>query len=83
MTRCRTLAALVPLALATTACSGGFVQLKGPTGLFSLVVLVLDVLAIVKILQGGGSAGHKALWIVVILLLPLLGLILWYLLGRK
>ena len=52
-------------------------------GLFGLIVLVLDVYAIVKTVGSSASTSTKVLWIVVILLLPLLGLILWWLLGPK
>ncbi|MCW8949004.1 MAG: PLDc N-terminal domain-containing protein [Sedimenticola sp.] len=37
--------------------------------------------AIIKIAQSSESTGLKILWIVVVLILPLLGLILWFLLG--
>ena len=52
-------------------------------GLFGLIILVLNIWAIIKIVQSGSTALTKALWIVIILLLPVVGLILWYLLGRK
>jgi succinate dehydrogenase/fumarate reductase cytochrome b subunit len=52
-------------------------------GLFGLIVLVLDVWAIVKTIQSSASTGSKVLWIVVILLLPILGLILYWLMGPK
>jgi hypothetical protein len=52
-------------------------------GLFGLILLILDVYAIVKTVGSGASTGTKVLWIVVILLLPLLGLILWWLMGPK
>jgi len=48
-----------------------------------LLVLVLDIYAIYLILTGGGDVGKKVLWIVVILLLPLIGVILYFLLGRQ
>ena len=50
-------------------------------GLFGLVVLVLDIYAIVKIVGSGASTGAKVLWILLILLLPVVGFILWLLLG--
>jgi hypothetical protein len=53
------------------------------SGLLGLVLLVLDVFAIVKTIGSGASTGTKVLWVVVILLLPLLGLILWWLFGPK
>jgi hypothetical protein len=52
-------------------------------GILGFIVLVLDVYAIVKTIGSRASTGTKVLWIVVILLLPLLGLILWWLLGPK
>lgn len=53
------------------------------TGVFGLILLVLDVYAIVKTIQSRASTGVKVLWVVLILLLPLLGLILWLLFGPK
>jgi hypothetical protein len=52
-------------------------------GFLGLIILVLDVYAIIKTIGSGASTGSKVLWVVVILLLPLLGLILWALLGPK
>jgi len=52
-------------------------------GLLGLIILVLDVWAIVRIVQSGAETGTKVLWVVVILLLPVLGLILWLLFGAK
>jgi hypothetical protein len=46
-----------------------------------LVVTVLDVIAIVSILKSGADSGTKLLWIVVVVLLPLLGMILYFLMG--
>jgi hypothetical protein len=53
------------------------------TGLGSLILLVLNVYAIVKTIQSDAGTGSKVLWVVLILLLPLLGLILWVLFGPK
>ena len=52
-------------------------------GLFGLIILVLDVWAIVKVIGRGASDGSKVLWVVVILLLPIVGLLLWFFLGPK
>jgi hypothetical protein len=52
-------------------------------GLLGLIILVLDVYAIVKTVGSGASTGTKVLWVVLILLLPVLGLILWALMGPK
>jgi hypothetical protein len=53
------------------------------SGIFGLLVLILDIYAIVKTVQSHASTGTKVLWIVVILLLPILGLLLWFLFGPK
>ncbi len=55
----------------------------GYGGFFGLLILVLDIYAIIKVAQSGAAPLSKAIWIVVILLLPVLGLILWLLLGPK
>ncbi|HZX24780.1 MAG TPA: PLD nuclease N-terminal domain-containing protein [Woeseiaceae bacterium] len=52
-------------------------------GLLGLIILILDVYAIVKTLGSRAGTGSKVLWIVVILVLPVLGLILWALFGPK
>jgi hypothetical protein len=52
-------------------------------GLLGLIILVLDIWAILKIFESSASTGSKVLWIVVILLMPLLGLLLWWLFGPR
>jgi hypothetical protein len=52
-------------------------------GLFGFIVLVLNVWAIVRTVQSKASTGSKVLWIILILLLPVVGFILWLLLGPK
>ena len=52
-------------------------------GIFGLLILVLDIYAIVKTLQSNATTGAKVLWIVLILLLPILGLIIWFFAGPR
>ncbi|MCU0894378.1 MAG: PLDc N-terminal domain-containing protein [Rhodospirillales bacterium] len=52
-------------------------------GLFGLVVLAVDVWAIIHIVQSTTSTAKKALWVVLILLLPLLGFLIWLLAGPR
>ena len=52
-------------------------------GLLGLVVLVLDIIAILDIFKSSFTTGKKVLWVVLILILPVVGLILYYLLGKK
>jgi hypothetical protein len=51
--------------------------------LLGLVILALDIWAIVSIVQSSASTGKKVLWILLVLVLPVLGLILWFLLGPR
>lgn len=50
-------------------------------GLFGILVLIADIFAIIRIFQSGATDGQKIIWIVVVALLPLIGLIIWYLAG--
>ncbi|WP_340117514.1 PLDc N-terminal domain-containing protein [Pelagibius sp. 7325] len=52
-------------------------------GLFGLLLLIANIWAIVKTVQSGASTGAKVLWILLILVLPLLGFLLWLLFGPK
>jgi hypothetical protein len=49
--------------------------------LFGLVVLILDIVAIVSLLKSNADTGTKILWLLLIVLLPFLGMILYYLMG--
>jgi hypothetical protein len=53
------------------------------SGVFGLIIFVLDIYAILKIVQSSSSTGSKAVWIAVVLLLPLVGLIIWALFGPR
>lgn len=52
-------------------------------GLIGLLILAADIWAIVSVVQSAASTGKKVLWILLILVLPVLGLILWFLLGPR
>ena len=52
-------------------------------GIWGLIVLIADIWAIVSIVQSGATTGNKVLWIVLVLLLPVIGFVLWFFLGPK
>jgi hypothetical protein len=52
-------------------------------GLWGLIVLIADVWALINIIQSGADTGTKILWVVVVIVLPVLGVILWYFIGPK
>jgi uncharacterized membrane protein len=53
------------------------------SGILGLLIVIGDVWAIVNIAQSTASTARKFLWIVLVLLLPFLGLVLWLLLGPR
>lgn len=53
------------------------------SGLLGLVILVLDIYAILQVLGSSAEPMKKAIWVLLIFFLPVLGLILWYLMGPK
>jgi len=53
------------------------------SGILGVLVLIADVWAILNVFQSASSTGGKALWIVLVLVLPLLGVIIWYFAGPR
>jgi len=50
-------------------------------GIIGLLILAADVYAIVKIFESPAETLVKVGWIVAVLILPVIGLIAWYLFG--
>ena len=51
--------------------------------LIGLLILIADIWAIINIVQSSAATGAKVLWVVLVLVLPLIGLIIWYFAGPK
>ena len=52
-------------------------------GLIGLIILIADVWAIIHVIGSSASTGAKVLWVVLILVLPVIGLILWLIMGPR
>ena len=52
-------------------------------GLLGLVILALDIWGIINVLGSGATTGVKLLWILLIVILPVIGLIAWFLAGPR
>ncbi|WP_298190132.1 PLDc N-terminal domain-containing protein [uncultured Pseudomonas sp.] len=52
-------------------------------GLLGLVILALNIWAILSVIKSSAESGIKVLWILLIVLLPVLGLIIWALMGPR
>ncbi|MES2500854.1 MAG: PLD nuclease N-terminal domain-containing protein [Pseudomonadota bacterium] len=49
--------------------------------ILGLIILILDIFAIIKIIQSSASGVAKILWILGVLVFPVLGLIVWFFAG--
>ncbi|ANF26979.1 MULTISPECIES: PLD nuclease N-terminal domain-containing protein [Pseudomonadaceae] len=52
-------------------------------GIFGLLILALDIWAIISVVRSDSSTGKKALWVLLIVILPVLGLIIWGIMGPR
>lgn len=52
-------------------------------GIIGILILIADIYAIVKIAQSSVGAGTKTVWIAVVILLPVLGVLAWFLFGPR
>lgn len=53
------------------------------SGFLGFLILVADIWAILNIVQSSASMGKKLVWILVVLFLPIVGLIIWWLAGPR
>jgi len=58
-------------------------MLENYYGITGLVILILDIWAIVSVINSGRDNGTKVLWIALIVILPLIGFVAWLLAGPK
>ena len=52
-------------------------------GIIGLLILIADIWAIINIMGSGASTGAKVLWTVLVVVLPVLGLIIWFFAGPR
>ncbi|MGB7244748.1 MAG: PLD nuclease N-terminal domain-containing protein [Sulfitobacter sp.] len=53
------------------------------TGLGGLIILALDVWAIISIIGSRVSTGRKVLWTLLVLIMPIVGFVIWFIIGPK
>mgnify|MGYP001189146488 FL=1 len=51
--------------------------------LAALIIFALDIWAILNVIKSSAGGGAKVLWILLIILLPVLGLIIWAIAGPR
>ena len=52
-------------------------------GILGLILLIIVIWAIIQVANSPAGGGAKILWILILLLFPVLGLLIWFLLGPK
>lgn len=55
----------------------------GNLGILGIIHLVIVIWAVLHIFQSAAAPLAKALWVVFVLLLPLLGVIVWFFFGPR
>lgn len=51
--------------------------------LIYLIVLIIDVMVVMDILRSNKDMEKKILWIIAVIFLPILGPVLYYVIGKK
>ena len=51
--------------------------------ILGLIVLALDIWAIVNVFGSASSTGSKVLWVLLIIILPVIGFIIWFFAGPR
>lgn len=52
-------------------------------GIGGVVVLALNIWAIISIFSSGSTVGKKVIWTLLVLLLPVVGFIIWFIAGPR
>ena len=53
------------------------------SGFGGLLILALDIWAIISVIGSNASTGKKVIWTLLILFLPIIGFILWLIMGPR
>jgi hypothetical protein len=52
-------------------------------GVIGMVILILDIIAIIDLYKSKKETSQRLLWLAIILVLPFIGLLLYFLVGKK
>lgn len=51
--------------------------------ILGIIILVLDIIAIISIVQARIESVMKLVWVILVLALPVIGMALWFIVGNK
>lgn len=75
--------ALLAAALMMTGCVRVNAAYPGYYNIFGLIILVLVIIAVLDVLKHSWSTEKKLVWILLIVVIPVLGLLLYYFIARN
>lgn len=52
-------------------------------GILGFIILILDIIAIIDVFKSSMGANKMALWIILIIFLPVIGMVLYFLVENK
>ncbi|KAJ9636651.1 hypothetical protein H2204_005251 [Knufia peltigerae] len=52
-------------------------------GIAGLIILILDIIVIIEVLQSNRPVSHKLLWILIVVLFPLIGMLIYFLFSNR
>jgi hypothetical protein len=58
-------------------------NITGLGGFWGLLILALDIWAIVSVINSTTGTGSKVIWVLLIVLLPVIGFLIWLLAGPR
>ena len=58
-------------------------HMNGFNGLLGLVIIVLQIIALIDVIQSSMDSTRKIIWALVIIFIPLIGLIAYFLVSRN
>lgn len=61
----------------------GGMHMFGMGGIGGLILLGLDIWAIISVVGSDASSGRKALWVLLVAVLPFLGFLVWLVAGPR
>ena len=53
------------------------------TGIGGIILLALDIWALISIFGSSATTGQKVLWSLLVIVLPLVGLVIWFFAGPR
>ncbi len=52
-------------------------------GILGLIIFILDIIAIIDVLKSSMDTNKKILWSVLIIFLPVIGMVLYFVMGKN